>query len=283
MLFNQHLASPSCLPFHHSGVILFKELQYKYNKKFWNFQIFLLFFAIFCAYSWIRTNALPYPYGRFLCLSGLTDSISNISRHYFDSSVVSCSVYASNLYRQIGNAGRVSTYTFNLCGCVLSRCIFIQPRLLNYNAEISSIMNGCFPPLLCILLELVLAGTVSSRRIRLFKWQCTIPSSPLGISNNPCYSTGIHNMFMNLFCGPAWTRTRMTGLWVVHSNLWITGPNIFSKNFNNTKITKKFETSKYFLLFLCFFLFLTAITNFSSTHSGIFNNTKITKRFWISK
>jgi hypothetical protein len=40
-------------------------------------------------------------------------------------------------------------------------------------------MNGCFPPLLCILLELVLAGTVSSRRIRLFKWQCTIPSSPL--------------------------------------------------------------------------------------------------------
>ena len=134
---------------------------------------------IICAYSWIRTNALSYPYERFLCLSGLTDSISNISRHYFDSSIVSCSVYASNLYRQIGNAGRVSTYTFNLCGCVLSRCIFIQPRLLNYNAEISSIMNGCFPPLLCILLELVLAGTVSSRRIRLFKWQCTIPSSPL--------------------------------------------------------------------------------------------------------
>ena len=63
------------------------------------FIIFLHFF--FCAYSWIRTNALPYPYGRFLCLSGLTDSISNISRHYFDSSVVSCSVYASNLYRQI--------------------------------------------------------------------------------------------------------------------------------------------------------------------------------------
>lgn len=127
------------------------------------FIIFLQFF--FCAYSWIRTNALPYPYGRFLCLSGLTDSISNISRHYFDSSVVSCSVYASNLYRQIGNAGRVSTYTFNLYGCVLSRYIFIQPRLLNYNAEISSIMNGCFPPLLCILLELVLAGIVSSRRI----------------------------------------------------------------------------------------------------------------------
>ena len=146
-------------------IFSFKELQYKYNKKFWNFQIFLLFFAIFCAYSWIRTNALPYPYGRFLCLSGLTDSISNISRHYFDSSVVSCSVYASNLYRQIGNAGRVSTYTFNLYGCVLSRYIFIQPRLLNYNAEISSIMNGCFPPLLCILLELVLAGIVSSRRI----------------------------------------------------------------------------------------------------------------------
>ena len=117
-------------------------------------------------------------------------------------SIVSCSVYTSNLYRQIGNVGRVSTYTFNLCGCVLSWCIFIQPRLLNYNTEISSIVNGCFPPLLCILLELVLAGTVSSRRIRLFKWQCTIPSSPLGISNNPCYSTGIHNMFMNLcFCG----------------------------------------------------------------------------------
>ena len=111
----------------------FKELQYKYNKKFWNFQIFLLFFAIFCAYSWIRTNALPYPYGRFLCLSGLTNSISNISRHYFDSSVVSCSVYASNLYRQI-------------------------------------------------------------------------------------------------VCGPAWTRTRMTGLWVAHSNLWITGPIFLSKN-----------------------------------------------------
>ena len=143
-------------PLRHIFYFSFKELQYKYNKKFWNFQIFLLFFAFFCAYSWIRTNALPYPYGRFLCLSGLTDSISNISRHYFDSSVVSCSVYASNLYRQIGNAGRVSTYTFNLCGCVLSRYIFIQPRLLNYNAEISSIMNGCLPPLLYEVLDLIL-------------------------------------------------------------------------------------------------------------------------------
>jgi hypothetical protein len=26
-------------------------------------------------------------------------------------------------------------------------------------------MNGCFPPLLCILLELVLASSVTSRRI----------------------------------------------------------------------------------------------------------------------
>ena len=76
------------------------------------FYYFLQFF--FCAYSWIRTNALPYPYGRFLCLSGLTDSISNISRHYFDSSVVSCSVYASNLYRQIGNADSTSSYIFTL-------------------------------------------------------------------------------------------------------------------------------------------------------------------------
>ena len=126
----------------------FKELQYKYNKKFWNFQIFLLFFAIFfCAYSWIRTNALPYPYGRFLCLSGLTDSISNISRHYFDSSVVSCSVYASNLYRQIivGPPG-------------------LEPGWRDYESRIL--------------------------------------------------------------------------------NLWITGPISFSKNFNNTKITKKIETSK---------------------------------------
>ena len=179
---NQHLASPSWLPLHHCAIyFIFLSKNYNTNitKNFETSKYFLIFFAFFCAYSWIRTNALPYPYGRFLCLSGLTDSISNISRHYFDSSVVSCSVYASNLYRQIGNAGRVSTYTFNLCGCVLSRCIFIQSRLLNYNAEISSIMNGCFPPLLCILLELVLAGTVSSRRIRLFKWQCTIPSSPL--------------------------------------------------------------------------------------------------------
>ena len=95
----QGILSPPWLPLHPSAIYHF--LQYKYNKKFWNFQIFLLFFAIFCAYSWIRTNALPYPYGRFLCLSGLTDSISNISRHYFDSSIVSCSVYASNLYRQI--------------------------------------------------------------------------------------------------------------------------------------------------------------------------------------
>ena len=166
----------------------------------------------FCAYSWIRTNALPYPYGRFLCLSGLTDSISNISRHYFDSSVVSCSVYASNLYRQICNAGRDSTYTFTSVGVVLSRYIFIQPRLLNYNAIISSIMNGCFPRLLYKVLDFAFICPASSRRIHTFKPQCTIPSSPLGISNNPCYSTGIHNMLMNLFCGPAWTRTRKTGL-----------------------------------------------------------------------
>ena len=86
----------------YGSIFLIKELsQHKYNKKFWNFQIIFIIFCIFCAYSWIRTNALPYPYGRFLCLSGLTDSISNISRHYFESSIVSCSVYASNLYRQI--------------------------------------------------------------------------------------------------------------------------------------------------------------------------------------
>ena len=86
----------------YGSIFLIKELsQHKYNKNFWNFQIIFIIFCIFCAYSWIRTNALPYPYGRFLCLSGLTDSISNISRHYFESSIVSCSVYASNLYRQI--------------------------------------------------------------------------------------------------------------------------------------------------------------------------------------
>ena len=72
------------------------------TKNFETSKYFYYFFAFFfCAYSWIRTNALPYLYGRFLCLSGLTDSISNISRHYFESSIVSCSVYASNLYRQI--------------------------------------------------------------------------------------------------------------------------------------------------------------------------------------
>ena len=155
----QHLASPSWLPLHHCALYLFflsKNYNTNITKNFETSKYFYYFLQFFCAYSWIRTNALPYPYGRFLCLSGLTDSISNISRHYFDSSVVSCSVYASNLYRQIGNAGRVSTYTFNLCGCVLSRCIFIQPRLLNYNAEISSIMNGCFPPLLYEVLDLIL-------------------------------------------------------------------------------------------------------------------------------
>ena len=81
--------------------ILSKNYNTNITKIFETSKYFYYFLQFFCAYSWIRTNALPYPYGRFLCLSGLTDSISNISRHYFDSSVVSCSVYASNLYRQI--------------------------------------------------------------------------------------------------------------------------------------------------------------------------------------
>ena len=150
-------------------LILSKNYNTNITKNFEISKYSLIFFVFFCAYSWIRTNALPYPYGRFLCLSGLTDSISNISRHYFDSSVVSCSVYASNLYRQISNAGRDSTYTFTSVGVVLSRYIFIQPRLLNYNVIVSSIMNGCLPPLLYEVLDLIFISPASSRRITAFK------------------------------------------------------------------------------------------------------------------
>ena len=56
---------------------------------------------IICAYSWTRTNALSYPYERFLCLSRPLNCISDIRYHYSEPFMVSCSVYATNLYRHI--------------------------------------------------------------------------------------------------------------------------------------------------------------------------------------
>ena len=57
ILSDQRILSPPCLPIPPRRHYFFKELQYKYNKKFWNFQI--IFHYLYCL--WTQRGMIPRP------------------------------------------------------------------------------------------------------------------------------------------------------------------------------------------------------------------------------